>query len=66
MDSTLTLKQYTILIRIASFLRPFKNIELKLTLPPASPTLLGTAILILLHFYYRVIICLDFVICSIF
>ena len=66
MDSTLTLKQYIILTKIISFLRPFKNIKLKLTPPPASPTLLGMAMLILLYLYYRAIICLDSAIYSIF
>jgi hypothetical protein len=66
MDGTLTLEQYIIFIKIASFSRPFKNVGLKLTLPLASPTLLGTAILILLHLYCGVIMCLNFVIYSIF
>ena len=66
MDSILTLKQHTILVKIASFLRPFENIRLKLILPLVLPTLLGIAILILLYFYYRAIIYLDFIICSIF
>jgi hypothetical protein len=66
MDGTLTLKQYTILIRIASFLKPFKNIKLKLTLLLALPTLLGIVILILLYLCYRVIICLGSVIYFIF
>ena len=66
MDGILTLEQHTIFIRIISFLRPFKNIELKSTLLLASPTLLGTAILISLHLYYGVIMCSDSVIYSIF
>ena len=66
MDSTSILEQHTILIRIISFLKTFKNIKLKLTLPLASPILLGTAILILLHLYYGAIMYLDFIICSIF
>jgi hypothetical protein len=66
MDGTLTLKQYTIFIRIVSFLRPFKNIGLKLILLLVLLTLLGTVILILLHLYYRVIMYLDSAIYSIF
>ena len=66
MDGTLILKQYTIFIRIVSFLKPFKNIKLKLTLPLILPTLLGIAILILLYFYCGAIICLNFVIYFIF
>jgi hypothetical protein len=59
MDGILILEQYIILIRIVSFLRPFKNIELKSTLLLTSPTLLGIVILISLHLYYRVIMCSD-------
>jgi hypothetical protein len=66
MDGILTLEQYIILVRIVSFLRPFKNIELKLTLLLVLPILLGTAILILLYLYYGVITCLNSAICSIF
>jgi hypothetical protein len=66
MDGTLILKQYTILIKIISFLKPFKNIGLKLTLPLALPTLLGMAILILLHLYCRAVICSDSAISFIF
>ncbi len=66
MDGTLIPKQYTILIRIISFLRTFKNIKLKLTLPLALPILLGTAILILLYLYYGVTMYLNSIIYSIF
>jgi hypothetical protein len=66
MDGTLILEQYTILIRIISFLKTFKNIKLKLTLLLASPTLLSIVMLMSLHFYYRVIMYLDSVICFIF
>jgi hypothetical protein len=66
MDSTLILEQYTILIKIISFLKPFKNIGLKLTLLLALPILLGMAILISLYFYYRVVICLNSTISFIF
>ncbi len=43
MDGTSIPEQHTILVRIASFLRTFENAGSKSTLPPASPTLLGTA-----------------------
>ena len=66
MDSTLTPKQYTILIKIISSSRPFKNIKLKLTLLLTSPTLLGIAILISLYLYYGVITCLNSTTCFIF
>ena len=66
MDGTLILEQYTIFARITSFLRLFKNIKLKLTPLLALPTLPGIAILILLHLYCGVIICLNFTIYSIF
>ena len=66
MDGILTLEQYIILIRITSFLRTFKNAELKLTPLPALPTLLGTATLTLLHLYRGAITYLDSVTCSIF
>jgi len=66
MDSILTLKQHTILIRIVSFLGAFENIGLKLILPLASPMLLGMAILMSLYLYCREIIYLDSIICSIF
>ena len=66
MDSTLILKQYTIFIKIISFLKPFKNIKLKLILLLALPTLLNTVILILLHLYYGVIMCLNSIIYFIF
>jgi hypothetical protein len=66
MDGILTLEQYIILIRIISFLKPFKNIGLKLTLLLILPILLGIVILILLYFYYGVIMCSDSVICFIF
>ena len=66
MDSTLILEQYTILIRIVSFLKTFKNIKLKLTLPLALPILLNIVMLILLYLYCGVIIYLNFVICFIF
>jgi hypothetical protein len=59
MDGILTLEQYTILIRIVSFLRPFKNIRLKLTLLLALPILLGIVMLILLHLYHGAIIYLN-------
>jgi hypothetical protein len=59
MDGTLILKQYTILIKIISFLRPFKNIELKLTLLLTLFILLGMVILISLYLYYGAIICLN-------
>jgi hypothetical protein len=63
MDSTLILKQYTILVRITSFLKAFKNTELKLTLPLTLPTLLDTVMLILLYLYRGVIIYLNFITC---
>ena len=66
MDGISILKQYTILIRIVSFLKTFKNIKLKLILPLASPILLGMATLTLLYLYYGAIIYLDFAICFIF
>jgi hypothetical protein len=53
MDGILILKQHTILIRIISFLKTFKNTKLKSTPPPASPILLGIVISISLHLYYR-------------
>ena len=66
MDGTLILEQYIILIRIASFLRTFKNTGSKSTLPPVLPMLLGTAMSILSHLYCRVIMYLDSATCSIF
>jgi hypothetical protein len=66
MDGTLILEQYTILVKIASFSRPFKNVGLKSILLLALPTLLGMAILILLHFYYGAVTCLDSTTSSIF
>jgi hypothetical protein len=66
MDSILILEQYAILIKIISFLKPFKNIKLKSILPLALPILPNMAILILLHLYYRAIIYSDSTICSIF
>jgi hypothetical protein len=59
MDSTLILEQYTILIRITSFLKTFKNIKLKLTLLPTLPILLGIAILTSSYLYYGVIMYSD-------
>jgi hypothetical protein len=41
MDGILILEKYTIFIKIASFLRPFKNIKLKLILLLTLPILLG-------------------------
>jgi hypothetical protein len=66
MDGTLILEQYTILTKITSFSKPFKNIGLKSTLPLVLPTLLGIMILILLHLYYRAVTCLNSAISSIF
>jgi hypothetical protein len=66
MDGTLTLEQYTILIKIVSFLKPFKNIGLKSILLLALPMLLGMAILILLHLYCGAVTYLDFITSSIF
>jgi hypothetical protein len=62
MDGTLILEQYIILIRIISFLKTFKNTELKLTLLLALPILLGIVMSISSHLYYRVIMYLDSVI----
>jgi hypothetical protein len=64
--NTLILKQHTILIRIISFSKSFKNIKLKLILLLALLTLLGMAILISLHLYCGVITCLDSIIYFIF
>ncbi len=66
MDSILILEQYTIFIKIVSFLRTFKNIGLKLILLLVLPILLGIVILILIYPYYRVIIYLDSIIYFIF
>ena len=63
MDGILILEQYTILIRIASFLRNFKNVRSKSTPPPVSPTLLGTAMSTSSYFYYRVTTYLDSIMC---
>jgi hypothetical protein len=66
MDGTLISEQYTILIRIISFLKPFKNIKLKLILLLALFILLSMVMLILLYLYYGAIICLNSVIYFIF
>ena len=66
MDGTSTPEQYTILVRIASFLGTFENVGLKLTPLPALPTLLGTVTLTSLYLYRGVITYLDSVTYSIF
>ena len=66
MDGTLILEQHTILIRIASFLRTFKNAGLKSTPLPVLLILLGMVISTLSYLYYKVITYLDSIIYFIF